>query len=87
MNQGDKNILKLFAGIKENPLKIRLSDVQQCIKNITCGQYFERICIYGENEVCIVYSKRGYNVIHQTTLYHVKKSFIVEQLEWILLLL
>lgn len=81
------SISKLFSIIKEtnNTHKMNMYNVRQCIKHIIHGLYFEEVCIYGDDEVLISFSKRGYTVIHMSNIYKVQKSFIAEQLELIAL--
>ncbi len=89
MTNMNKNISisKVFSIINEpnNNHKINLYNVRQCIKHIIHGIYFDEVCIYGEDEVLVSFSKRGYTLLYMSTIYKVHKSFIAEQLELIAL--
>jgi hypothetical protein len=83
------NVVDLFTCIKEDTESIISSNVQKCLQHIIRGTYFNSIRIYNDiinNKVSIGFSKKEYTVIHNNTVYSVKKSFIVEQLELIALL-
>lgn len=78
------SIPKLFSQIK-NSEKIQIENVQKCTKHIVGGLYFDQMCIYGDNELFVSCSKKGYFISYMSTIYKVKKSFIAEQLELIAL--
>jgi len=83
------NIIDLFIYIKKDTESIISSNVQKCLQHIIRGTYFNPIRIYNDiinNKVSIGFSKKEYIVIHNNTIYLVKKSFIAEQLELIALL-
>ena len=83
------NVVDLFTCIKEDTESIISSNVQKCLQHIIRGTYFNSIRIYNDmvyNKVSIGFSKKEYTVMHNKTVYSVKKSFIVEQLELVALL-
>jgi hypothetical protein len=83
------NIIDLFIYIKKDTESIISSNVQKCLQHIIRGTYFNPIRIYNDiinNKVSVGFSKKEYIVIHNNTIYLVKKSFIAEQLELIALL-
>ena len=85
----ETNIVVLFKYIKEDTDSIISSNVNKCLRHIIRGTYFNSIRIYNDiinNKVSVGFSKKEYTVIHNNTIYPVNKSFIVEQLELIALL-
>ena len=83
------NVVDLFTCIKEDTESIISSNVQKCLQHIIRGTYFNKIRIYNDiinNKVSVGFSKKEYIVIHNEMVYPVHKSFIVEQLELIALL-
>lgn len=83
------NIVDLFMQIKEDAESIISSNVQKCLQHIIRGTYFTPIRIYNDiisNKVSIGFSKKEYIIMHNGIIYSVNKSFIVEQLELIALL-
>jgi hypothetical protein len=82
-------MVDLFTCIKEDIESILPSNVQKCLQYIIRGTYFKPIRIYNDiinNKVSVGFSKKEYIVIHNDIVYQVNKSFIVEQLELIALL-
>ncbi len=85
----ENNMVDLFTCIKEDIESILPSNVQKCLQYIIRGTYFKPIRIYNDiinNKVSVGFSKKEYIVIHNDIVYQVNKSFIVEQLELIALL-
>jgi hypothetical protein len=83
------NVVNLFIYIKKDAESIISSNVQKCLQHIIRGTYFNSIRIYNDiihNKVSVGFSKKAYIVIHNNIVYQVNKSFIVEQLELIALL-
>ena len=87
--QIENNIVHLFTYIKEDTESIVSPNVQKCLQHFIRGTYFKPIRIYNDiisNKVSVGFSKKEYIVMHNDIVYQVNKSFIVEQLELIALL-
>ncbi len=83
------NMVDLFTQIKKDTESIISLNVQKCLQHIIRGTYFNPIRIYNDiihNKVSVGFSKKEYIVMHNNIMYQVNKSFIVEQLELIALL-
>lgn len=84
------DIVDLFTYIKEDPESIISSNVNKCLQYIIRGIYFNPIRIYNDiisNKISVGCNKKEFIVMHNEIVYSVNKSFIVEQLELIALLL
>ena len=82
-------VVDLFTQIKKDTESIISSNVQKCLQHFIRGTYFKPIRIYNDiihMKISVGFSKKEYIVMHNDIVYQVNKSFIVEQLELIALL-